>query len=346
MKKTLSVLITLLLVISCLNKKEEKKKISFINEAVAKAKTGNRILIIEFWAPECGPCMKLKRDIFENAENQEFLKKNYFLVQVSPADSIYKLLWSYFKLSFQSSIIFMDHNANEIDRTVGYDGDKDTYLNFLKDFAQGGNQYANILSAYKKDSLNVINNYKLAKKLYLRYQLKDAIKYFNNVILYDSNDKYGFNPECKYRIAESELILTGSIDKMLEYIKTDVKNEYVPKAYSYLGNNLFNKKDTLGCLSIFKEALTKYPENPDILNDFAWTIYSFNIKKDFNNAFEMVQKAISINPNDPNYLDTQAWLYFALGDREKAIQSEEKAIELHPLPGYKAALDKFKFTKK
>jgi len=45
----------LVLIIACINQREESKEITFIDDAVKKAKTENKILIIEFWTPECGP---------------------------------------------------------------------------------------------------------------------------------------------------------------------------------------------------------------------------------------------------------------------------------------------------
>jgi thioredoxin-related protein len=92
MKNLIYFLTVMLFTISCVSENAEKKEITFINDAVNKAKTANKILIIEFWAPECGPCIRLKREIFENGKNREFLDKNFLLVQVSPIDSVYKSL--------------------------------------------------------------------------------------------------------------------------------------------------------------------------------------------------------------------------------------------------------------
>jgi hypothetical protein len=104
----------------------------------------------------------------------------------------------------------MDKNGNEIDRTLSYDGNRDAYLNFLQDVSEGRNLYSVVFSTYKKDTLNVTSNYILAKKLLFRYQIKDAVKLFNNVIIYDPYNKCGHKSECEFRIAESQLILTAT----------------------------------------------------------------------------------------------------------------------------------------
>lgn len=213
--KTLFYLISILLItIACVYQKPEKEEVKFINAAITRAKTANKLLILEFWTPECGPCIKLKYDIFENEKVRKFLNENFILVQISPSDSVYKPLWKLYNLASQSTVIFMDKNRNEIDRTVSYDGTRDSYLSYLKEVSEGRNLYSVVFSTYKKDTLNVKSNYVLAKKLLFRYQIEDAIKQFNKVLKYDPYNKLGYNAECTFRIAESKLILTGKTGKM------------------------------------------------------------------------------------------------------------------------------------
>ena len=192
----------------------EKKELTFINDAVKKAKAANKLLIIEFWAPECIPGTRLKDEIFENEENREFPKNNFLLIKVSPSDSIYSSLFKHFRLVNQCSCIFMDINGNEIDRSVNYDGNRLAYLNFLKEVSEGKNLYCQVFMTYKKDSTDVRTNYLLAKKLLFRYQLKDAVTHFNKVLLLDPHNTRGYNEECKLKIAESELMLSGSQEKL------------------------------------------------------------------------------------------------------------------------------------
>jgi thioredoxin-related protein len=181
----------------------EKKELTFINSAVKRAKTTNKLLIMEFWAPDCILSTRLKEEVFDNKENMAFLDKNFLLIKVSPSDSVYSLLWKHFRLNNPNSCIFMDINGNEIDRSVNYYS-KDTYLSYLKEVSEGRNLYCQVFMAYKKDSLDIRNNYLLAKKLFFRYQLKDASKHFKKVLSLDPENKKGFNKECRLKIAESE----------------------------------------------------------------------------------------------------------------------------------------------
>jgi thioredoxin-related protein len=341
MKNSLYILILLFIPLTLFSQKEEGMEKAYINQAVQKAAKENKVLIIEFWAPSCGPCIRLKRDIFENKQNSEFLSKNFVLVQVSPVDSIYNLLWKYFKLMYQSSIIYMDKYGNEIDHTVSYDGNRDAYLNFMKDVSEGKNLYKDIFEAYQKDTLSAFNNYLLAKKLLFGYELENAIRHYNKVLIYDREDKLGLYQECKYKIAECELMLNGNLDKMREYVKTDSKNVFIPKAYEYLINDLISKKDKNNCILLCNDALNKYPDSWEILNKYAWAIYTFKVKEDYEKALMMAQKSISLNPGRAGTYSTEAWIHFEMGDREKAIELQKKAIEIYPNPSFNKDLEIF-----
>jgi len=342
MKNLFYLLSLILITFACLKQIPEKPEIKFINESVKKAKTANKLLILEFWAPECGPCLRLKHDIFENEKNSEFLKKNFVLVQVSPADSVYKPLWDHFRLKYQSSVIYFDINGNEIDRTVSYDGNRDSYLNFMKEVSLGINLYSVVFSTYMKDTLNVNSNYVLGKKLLFRYQMQEAAKQFKKVLQYDPDNKFRHDPECRYRIAEIELIQTGRCDKMKDYVRRNYNKEYVPKAYEYLISDLINKKDQNNCIMLCEEAIRKYPDSYEILNKYAWAICTFRIKDDYEKALVMAQKSISIYPERAGTYSTEAWIHYEMGNKEKAIELQNKAIEIYPLSSYMQDLEKFK----
>jgi len=56
----------------------------------------------------------------------------------------------------------------------------------------------------------------------------------------------------------------------------------------------------------------------------------------------MVQKSIALNPGRSGTYSTEAWIHFEMGDKEKAIQLQNKAIEIYPNASYIQDLEKFK----
>jgi tetratricopeptide (TPR) repeat protein len=144
-----------------------------------------------------------------------------------------------------------------------------------------------------------------------------------------------------FKIAEMEFTRTGNLKKMKEFIDTGSKSHFGPKAYVYLINDLISKKDKTGCLAICEAGFSRYPDSWDILNKYAWAIYTFKIQKEYPKALSMVQKSISLNPSRPGTYSTEAWIYFEMGNREKAIELQKKAIELFPDHGFLQDLETF-----
>jgi tetratricopeptide (TPR) repeat protein len=345
MKKILLVLAISAILYGCATQHTDKEVKQFLAEALIKANAFNKTLILEFWAPECGPCIRLKRDIFENDKLQKLLSDNFFLVKVSPADSVYKKLWSHFQLDYQSTVIYFDKAGNETDRTVSYDGNRDLYIDFLKDVATGHNLFSDIYSKYQKEPSDVRVNYLLAGKYFFRYQLKDAATLYNKVLLLDPENKSGFGSECRYKKAECEVLLNGSMDQMKEYINNEPGSKFAPKAFEYLINDLISKKDTLNSISMCKTAIGLHPDSWEILNKYAWVLCTFKIKRDYEKALSMVQRSVELNPYRSGTYSTEAWIHFEMGDKNKAIELQNKAIEIYPNPSYYKDLEKFKGLK-
>jgi thioredoxin-related protein len=319
----------------------ETKDRIYIKNVARKAAKEHKLLVIEFWSPSCLPCMGMKRDIFENKMHAEFVHKYFYLTQLSPTDSIYKSLWNYFHLDYQSSIIYVDKNGNEIDRTVGYNGDRDAYLNMMKDIGHGRNLYKDILKKYRRDTLSVSNCCLMARKLASRYEMEEAVNLFNKILSYDSANKHGLRTECMFKIAEMELMQTGSLKKVREFVDMTLKNPFAPKAYVYLINDLISKKDKANCLAICEAGFSSYPDSWEILNKYAWALCTFKVQEEYQKALAMVQKSISLNPSRPGTYSTEAWIHFEMGNREKAIQLQKKAIEIFPDRSFVQDLETF-----
>ena len=341
MKHTISVLMILLasLIMQC--SADETEAEVFVKNAAQTASIEHKVLVIEFWAPSCFPCIGLKRDIFENKMQQAFVDQYFHVVKVSPADSIYTMLWDYFNLVFQSSIIYLDYNGIEVDRTVAYDGDRDAYLKVMKDISFGKNQYLDVVKNYRRDTSNVVNRFLLARKFASRYELTEAERLYRKVLIADSAHSYKFQDECLFKITEIDFIRTGALTKMQEFVDLASKNTFAPKAYVYLINNLISKKDKSGCLAMCERGFRMYPDSWEILNKYAWALYTFKVQEEYPKALSMVQKSISLNPSRAATYSTEAWIHFEMGDTQKAIQLLKKGKEIYPDRSFVKDLETF-----
>lgn len=344
MKNIIIITIFSFIACSCIKQERTIKNHAFVDHYI-NTLPKNKTLILEFWAPSCGTCLKLKNDIFDNAKNHDFIQKNFVLARVSPANPVYKSLFKHYNLQMQPSVLFFDGNGNEIERSVGYNGNKELYLQFLNDIVKKKNLFHKIYSNYRKDTSDINLNYQLAKKYLFRYENQKAKKIFEFILRNDPLNEYGFNSECNFRIAENSFLNDGNIEKLKTYTKDYSDKQFSPQAYIYLINYYKNKDEQKNCVITSGEAVRKFPFNADLLNKHAWNICTFKIEEDYKDALEMTETAINIKPNEARYWDTQAWIYFEMGESQKATQSEKKAVELFPHPAYKDALKKFESKK-
>jgi len=209
MKKLFYIIYPLLLLLACMAHTPEKVEIKFINEAAAKARKENKLLILGFLSPTDYDAARLQKDFFGNDKIRQFLSDNFVFINIQASDSVFAALTGRFKPASQSELIFLDQNGNEIDRSAGYQGDSEAYLKFLQDISAGKNLFSVVYSAYKKDSLDVRNNYLLAGKMMFRNRTDEALRLYNKVLAYDKQNKLGLNQECILKILDSQKLLPG-----------------------------------------------------------------------------------------------------------------------------------------
>lgn len=79
----------------------------------------------------------------------------------------------------------------------------------------------------------------------------------------------------------------------------------------------------------FRKALSLEPENPEILNNFAWFLIDNNIH--INEGLELIDKALESSPDDYYFLDTKGWGLYKEGNYKEALTYLEKSWELKPI---------------
>jgi tetratricopeptide (TPR) repeat protein len=82
-------------------------------------------------------------------------------------------------------------------------------------------------------------------------------------------------------------------------------------------------------------------KDPVLMNDLAWLCARCGER--LPEAVKLADQAIAARPNSAPFLDTAAEAYFRIGNRDKAIELESKALTLRPLDDFmKSQLKRFK----
>lgn len=74
--------------------------------------------------------------------------------------------------------------------------------------------------------------------------------------------------------------------------------------------------------------IEQYPEYPSFHNQWAWLVS--NTEGDYAKAVEHSLKSLELSPDEASYLDTLGRCYYAAGELEKAVEVQQRAVELEP----------------
>jgi Zn-dependent protease with chaperone function len=118
-----------------------------------------------------------------------------------------------------------------------------------------------------------------------------------------------------------------------------------PDLYGMLGDFYHSRKEYHEAVTAYKKVLQRQPDSSKILNNLAWLLVTCDDQGLRNpaKALDYARRATEIEPA-PHILDTLAESYYATGDIEQAIETEQKALLLMPSDRgyYEKQLEKFK----
>jgi thioredoxin 1 len=90
------------------------------NEALQLAKKENKLIFLDIYATWCGPCKKLKKNSFSNAEVGKFYNVNFINVSLDGEQGDGAMLANQYSLSGYPSLLFIDATGKIVTATFGY----------------------------------------------------------------------------------------------------------------------------------------------------------------------------------------------------------------------------------
>lgn len=241
------------------------------------------------------------------------------------------------------TVLFLKPEGEEIDRICGFDGNKDAYLQTIKDYAAGRNILSNYIADVQNNPDNVELNLKLARKYISRWEREKAHPYFTRVLELDPDDEKGFKDESTFQLAVYEARNKKNIEPLESFMASNTDERFFEEGYFNLVRFYRNEKNTDKLIEIYEEGIGKMPAHAGALNQYAWFIYENKIKEKYVRGIELAKKAVELKPDAAYIWDTLGWLYFENGNVEAAIKTMKKAVELAPESKYyNENLEKFK----
>ncbi len=118
-------------------------------EALAKAKAGKKLVMMDVYAVWCGPCKMMDAMTFSNAAVGEFVKQNFVPVKVDAEKGEGRRLGQRYMVNTFPTILFLDASGNEIDRLVAVFG-PDGFIAACKQILGGKTPLLENLARLKK----------------------------------------------------------------------------------------------------------------------------------------------------------------------------------------------------
>lgn len=359
------ILLFLLLVPAFLTAQEIQFHAGSWAEALAKAKTENKLIFLDAYAAWCGPCKMMARQTFTDPGVAQYFNANFVNAKIDMEKGEGPELAQQFGVEAYPTLLFVDGEGTVVHRALGFHN-KDQFLELgraandpaknqhgLERRYAGGDRTPELMQALlaSKAAANDPNVSPIATE-YLKTQTDWTSAVNMEILLLYANDPtsapFDYFLQNRDKFTEAfgeEAVVNKSQTALGQYLmnRQDAPMSEVQAVIRKLvpgaeGEKLATYYPVLfylqnGETAQYAQAAVRYfdrypAENWSELNEMAWSFYeNVDDPKMLEKALEWAKKSVAMEANYYN-TDTLAALYAKLGKKKLAIKNAKKAIEL------------------
>lgn len=349
MKKNINIALFITLFIFALSFSVRAEEIKFekgtFKEVLGKAKSEQKILMIDFFTDWCKWCVELDKKVYTDKDVVEFANKNQINWKIDAEKGEGIELAKKYAVNGFPTIVFVDGNGDEVDRIVGYMPAKD-FLKRIKEFNEGKNTYGYNKKILEKNPDDIAANYNMGERIITNdNDYKKAESYFKKVIEKDPDNKAGYKLGALLYLA----IGSGDLNNIKKFIQDYPECDKCKSAYIALAEKCYmDLVDFQTAKTYYDKAFELYGKTDEDLKSsyIQYLLYYMNalVKKeevvvedrklglDLSNECLELSKG-SVNEGSAYYF--QAQFYYLLGDKENAKIAIDKAIEIRDAKVFK-----------
>lgn len=336
-------------------------------EAQELAAKEHKIIFMDAYTSWCGPCKRMARDVFSDAEVGKFFNKHFINIKVDMEKGEGPRLAGKYRVNSYPTLLFLDEKGDVVhaakggrpsDQFLGLGkialGKNDKSADYTKEYEEGKRDpdflraYAYALLNSSKPNLKIANEYiktqdKLSSKENLEFLFDFANEADSKIFELAVENKDAI---IKLKSAETfkeqlKAACNATIDKSIEYKVANLLEEAKDKMksadpkYAKEYALLADVKYAAGTenISAFTKCADKYlkkyaKKDAKILNQYAYNVLmQTNETKLLETAEKWAKQATSIDYK-AEYLRTQSAILKKLGRTEEAQKIDAKANEL------------------
>lgn len=337
MKKIL--LASILLFLLSTSNSQIKFENGSLADVLAKAKSENKVLMVDVLTDWCKWCIELDNKVYSNPQVADFAntKQVNYKIDAEKGEGID--FADKYKINGYPTILFLDKNGNEIDRIIGYYPAKDFY-EMMVDYNKGINTFNQLKAALNNDPDDIYANLKIADKYMSISELDNARTHLNKIIEIDPGNLSGKADDAKYKLA-SISNKDDIIQNLESFINNYPESEMLKEAYITLAESFYRvKNDIPSAERYFKDLISRYPDDEfvnisygEFLNGRAYSLMndSNSTEEDYNKGLILIDDALSYTKgsvNEGSSYFIQSKLFFNLKEFPNALKSIDNAIKI------------------
>ena len=308
-------------------------------DVMAKAKSENKVLMIDVLTDWCKWCIELDNKVYANPKVYEFANTNQVNYKIDAEKGEGVDFAKKYKVQGYPTILFLDGNGKEIDRIIGYYPAKDFY-EIMVDYNKGINTFSSLNAELEKDPNDIPANLKIADKYMSIGELDSARTHLNKIVEIDPGNLSGKTDDAKYKLASlsnKDNIIQNLESFINDYPESDmIKDAYITLAESYYGV----ANDVPSAEKYFKDVISRFPDDEFVnisygqyLNGRAYSLMNDtnSTDEDYKKGVILINEALSYTNGSVNEASSyyiQSRLFFNLKDFSKALESIDKALKI------------------
>jgi len=337
-------------------------------EALAEAKKQQKVIFIDAYATWCGPCKRMAREVFPNEDVGKFFNRYFINMKLDMEKGQGLEFRKEYPVSAFPTLFFIDGNGEVVQKVKGAQsvagfldlGKKvlslsDNSEDYAKRYEEGERkpefilQYVRALNNAGKSSLKVANDYldnekDLSTAFNLRFILEATTEADSRIFrMLTERRKAVEAATSKEAVAEriemacrataqkanefnSERLLEEAQNKMEEHLPEQSEAFIYTSTLSFHAEQRNPGEYAKACKKYAKKVLKGQPEE---LHELAGEMYkNFGDNTDVLDQAADIAKEAAEEGKHYEYYATYARILKDLGEREKAVEAAEKALEL------------------
>ncbi len=231
------------------------------------------------------------------------------------------------------TVVLVKADGEELDRVNGFDG-VDEFVSSVKEYLSGNNLISTFISNVEANPDDVEVNFKLGKKYSSRWDDEKAYPYYAKAIELDPDDTKGFKAEATLRMAVYKIRSRENPDPgpLKQFIANNTNEEFMYESYSSLARYYQMQKENDKVLATWEEVLAKLPDKPNVMNEYAMTVFNLREESKYETAKKLAEKALNSGDEDALFIGYYNLItYHRLKeDNDSALAMYEEAIQKLP----------------